>query len=70
MTLYISRDRGYTYYAHSDQLMAGPYGYNTRPTFNRCGVAYDVVLRFQWTGPFKTAMNAPFVVIEEHEADA
>ena len=69
VTLLISRDRGKSFFAHSDQLLAGPYGYNTKPTFNRCGVAYDAVLRFQWMGPFKTAMNPPFAVLEEHEGD-
>jgi hypothetical protein len=70
MTLYVSHDRGKSFYAHSDQLMAGQYGYNTRPTFNRCGIAFDTVLRFQWSGPFQTSMNAPFVTTEESEADA
>jgi len=69
MTLLLSRDRGKTFFAHSDQLLAGEYGYNTKPTFNRCGVAYDAVMRFQWTGPFQTAMNPPFVVLEDHPGD-
>ena len=69
ITLMISRDRGYSYFSHSDQLMAGPYGYNTKPTFNRCGVAYDAVFRLQWTGPFKTAINGVFIVVEQHEGD-
>ncbi len=70
LTMQISRDRGKSFWTHSDQLLAGPYGYNTRPTFNRCGAAYDAMLRFQWKGPFKSAMNPPFIVIEEHEGDA
>jgi hypothetical protein len=69
MTLQISRDRGKTFYSHSDQLLSGQYGYNTKPTFNRCGVAYDAVLRFLWSGPFKSAMNPPFVVLEDHPGD-
>lgn len=69
MTLCISHDRGKTYFPHSDQYMAGPYGFNTRPTFNRCGVSFDTVLRFQWAGPFETAMQGAFVVTEQHEGD-
>lgn len=70
MTLFVSHDRGYTFYAHSDQLMSGRYGYNTRPTFWRIGIGFDTVLRFQWTGPFKSAMNSPFVTFEVSDADA
>lgn len=69
ITMYISHDRGSSFFAHSDVVMAGAYGYNTKPTYNRCGVGYDTVIRFQWSGPFETAMNAPFVVFEPHEAD-
>ena len=69
-TLYVSHDRGYTFFAHSDQIMAGEYGYNTRPTFWRIGIGFDTVLRLQWSGPFKSSMNAPFVTIEASDADA
>lgn len=69
MTLYVSHDRGSSFFAHSSVVLAGPYGYNTKPTFNRCGLGYDLVLRFQWNGPFQTAMNAPFVVLESSEGD-
>jgi hypothetical protein len=69
VTMQISYDRGKTFWTHSDQLLTGPYGYNTKPTFNRCGVAYDAVLRFTWPGPYKTAMNPPFVVYEDHAGD-
>lgn len=69
--LKISRDRGNTFFTHSMQQLGipGPPGYFTRPTFNRCGYAYDMVPMLEWTGPVRTALNGVVVEIEDHPGD-
>lgn len=69
VTLRISRDRGFTFETHSVQPMGSQGQYNNRPTFNRCGYAYDFVVELSWAGPLKSALNGVFVTIEKHEAD-
>lgn len=70
VTLYISHDRGVSFFAHSDQPMGSQGQYNTRPTFNRCGTGFDFVLELRWAGPLKTALNGIFVTVEPHQGDA
>ncbi len=67
--LRLSRDRGFTFTSHSMQKMGLPGGYNTRPTFWRCGQAYDIVPELQWTGPMHTALQGVFAEVEESGAD-
>lgn len=69
VTLRISRDRGFSWLTHSIQPLGSQGKYNTRPTFNRCGVATDFVVELSWEGPLKTALNGVFVVVERHEGD-
>lgn len=69
--LKISRDRGNTFFTHSVQQLGvpGPKGYAQRPSFNRCGMAYDLVLLLEWSGPLRSALNGVFAEIEEHAGD-
>lgn len=67
--LRVSRDRGFSFQTHSIQTLGLPGGYNTKPTFNRCGVAYDFVPELEWTGPLHTALNGVFAVVEPHIGD-
>jgi hypothetical protein len=70
VTMLVSHNRGQSFFAHSDQALTGPAGFNNKPTFNRCGIGFDLVIRFQWTGPIKTALNSAFATLEQHDADA
>ena len=63
--LRISRDRGFTYTTHSIVNLGVPGGVNTKPTWNRCGLAYDFVPELQWEGPMHTALNGVFAVVED-----
>lgn len=63
--LRISRDRGFSFKTHSIQTLGLPGGYNTKPTWNRCGLAYDFVPELQWEGPLHTALNGIFAEIED-----
>ncbi len=65
VVLRISRNRGFSFTTHSIQSLGLPGGYNTKPTWNRCGLAYDFVPELQWEGPLHTALNGVFVEIED-----
>ncbi len=67
--LRISRNRGFSFNVHSIQTLGLPGGYNTKPTWNRCGVAYDMIVELEWEGPLHTALNGVFAVTEVHEGD-
>lgn len=67
--LRLSRNRGFSYQTHSIQTLGLPGSYNTKPTFNRCGMAYDLVAELEWTGPLHTALNGVFAVVEDHPGD-
>ena len=67
--LRVSRDRGFSFTTHSIQTLGLPGGYATKPTFNRCGMAFDFVPELQWTGPLHTALNGVFAVVEPHLGD-
>lgn len=67
--LRVSRDRGFSFTTHSLQTLGLPGGYSTKPTFNRCGMAYDFVPELEWTGPLHTALNGVFAVTEPHQGD-
>jgi hypothetical protein len=74
--LRISRDRGFTFTTHSLQPLSTPVtgptfpeGYVVKPTWNRCGMAYDMVPELIWTGPIKSALQGVFAEIEEHPGD-
>lgn len=69
VVLRISRNRGFSFETHSIQTLGVPGGYNTKPTFNRCGTAYDFVVELNWGGPIRTALNGVFAVIEDHPGD-
>jgi hypothetical protein len=63
--LRISRDRGFTFTTHSIQTLGVPGAFNSKPTFNRCGMGYDFVPELQWEGPMRTALNGVFADIED-----
>ena len=67
--LRVSRDRGFSYNVHSVQTLGLPGGYATKPTWNRCGIAYDLVVEMEWEGPLHTALNGVFALTEESYAD-
>lgn len=74
VSLYVSRDRGASFQAHSDQPLISTQGdipyYNVKPTFNRCGQAYDFVFRLRWSGPLQTALDSVFITTEVSEGDS
>jgi hypothetical protein len=44
-------------------------GYATKPTWNRCGMSYDMVPELEWTGPLKTTLQGVFAEVEDHPGD-
>jgi hypothetical protein len=69
VTLALSHDRGRTFRNHSIQPLGSQGQYNNKPTWNRCGYGYDIVVRLSWEGPMHSALQGVFAVIERHDGD-
>lgn len=69
ISLRCSRTRGISF----DNAMLQPMGsaghFSCTPTWNRLGMARDMVFELSWSSPMKTALNGVFVTYERHEFD-
>lgn len=61
----MSLTRGESWGNRRMQPMGAAGLYRTRPTWNRWGMASDMVIEFSWSTPMKTALNGAFLVDPE-----
>jgi hypothetical protein len=68
ITLRVSRTRGASYDNGRMQLLGAAGRFFTRPTWNRLGMASDMVVELSWSTALKTALNGAFLTdLEPHE---